>query len=47
MKILWQLIYYILVYPGIVVAAHILAVPLKKVRRGLFPKYTTARKLKR
>lgn len=45
MKRIWQIIYYFFVYPGIVLAAHVLAIFVKKVRRALFPKYSTSKKL--
>jgi len=46
MKKLWQFIYYFWVNPGIIIGAHILALFFSKVRRGLFPRYNTVKKLK-
>ena len=46
MKKIWQFIYYFWVSPGIIIGAHILAIFLSKVRKGLFPRYTTIDRLK-
>jgi len=45
MKKFWQIIYYFWVSPGIVIGAHILALFFRKVRKGLFPRYTTIKSL--
>lgn len=45
MKKFWQFIYYFWVNPGIIVGAHILALFFRKVRKGLFPRYSTLKKL--
>jgi 3-deoxy-D-manno-octulosonic-acid transferase len=45
MKKFWQIIYYYWVNPGIVIGAHILAIFFSKVRKGLFPRYNTIKKL--
>ena len=45
MKKIWQFIYYFWVNPGIVVGAHILAIFVVKVREGLFPRYSTIKRL--
>jgi len=45
MKKVWQFIYYFWVSPGIVVGAHILALFFRKVRKGLFPRYSTIARL--
>ena len=45
MKKFWQIIYYLWVSPGIIIGAHILAIFFSKVRKGLFPRYTTIKRL--
>ena len=46
MKKFWQILYYFWVNPGIVIGAHILAIFFSKVRKGLFPRYKTIRRLR-
>lgn len=46
MKKVWQIIYYFWVSPGIIIAAHILAIFSKKIRKGLISRYTTVKKLR-
>jgi 3-deoxy-D-manno-octulosonic-acid transferase len=46
MKKIWQFIYYFWVNPGIIAGAHILAIFVFKVRKGLFPRYSTIKRLK-
>jgi len=45
MKKFWQIIYYFWVSPGIIIGAHILALFIKKIRKGLIHRYTTINKL--
>jgi 3-deoxy-D-manno-octulosonic-acid transferase len=45
MKKIWQIIYYFWVNPGIVIGAHVLAIFFSKVRKGLFPRYITIKRL--
>ena len=47
MKKVWQSIYYFWVSPGVVIGAHILALIFHKVRRGLFPRYSTINELQK
>ena len=41
MKKFWQIIYYYIVTPGILILAHILAVFSKKIRKSLYPRHST------
>jgi len=45
MKKIWQIIYYFWVSPGIIIGAHILALFFRKVRKGLFQRYSTIKQL--
>ena len=45
MKKICQILYYFWVSPGIVIGAHILALFIAKVRKGLFARYTTIKRL--
>jgi 3-deoxy-D-manno-octulosonic-acid transferase len=45
MKKFWQIVYCFWVNPGIIIAAHLLALFLRRVRIGLLPRYTTIKHL--
>jgi len=47
MKKVWQFIYYFWVNPGIIIGAHVLVLFFRKVRRGLFPRYTAIKDLQK